>query len=414
MLKVLVISDIHAYSKKQPKGREPSYVNYVSPTTDPSKNPVQGLRHLIHIRQVAVPDLVLCGGDLGHQADPNAIEQVWTSLQSLKAEFQISELVSTTGNHDVDSRYKENKFDPRGFLKQLEPSFPFSRLDESGRSFLEYWANHFVIRSSDKYRLLIIDSTAFHGGGDTSTPEFVHGRISEYTIALIKERLNAELAQMASPPKINICLVHHHMQDDANEATADVSVMKGGQLLVKLLSNPRYGNWVIVHGHRHRSMLYWGGTDTSGPLILSAGAFGATREYDYDNPSPNQFHMLNFELAPPADLSPLLVGTMESWTWSPPIGWVQATSGAGLPGHAGFGFREQIPTLAAKVAALVDDIPQRWAHLTGRMPQLRYLIPADLQALLENLREFYGLHTELSINGLPFELARREGGHRGV
>ncbi len=65
--------------------------------------------------------------------------------------------------------------------------------------------------------------------------------------------------------------------------------------------------------------------------------------------------------------------------------------------------------LAVKVAELVSDVPQKWADLTARMPQLGYLIPNDLHALLDNLRDRHLLVAEVSASGVPLELARREG-----
>jgi hypothetical protein len=50
--------------------------------------------------------------------DEDPFGYAWQRLHDL-AEKSGAKLIATVGNHDVDSRYKSNAFDPRGYAPQV-------------------------------------------------------------------------------------------------------------------------------------------------------------------------------------------------------------------------------------------------------------------------------------------------------
>lgn len=410
MTSILVLSDLHAFSRlANERDPPPSYLDLRRGRPDPDRHPIDALRRLLEKSGAAPPEILLCGGDIGHQADPVAIRQVWSELHQLQQSANIPHLFATAGNHDLDSRYRENKFDPRGFLQQLQPSFPFPTLPERSY-YLEYWATNFSIVETDHIRLLIINSSAYHGNGPQEEPELRHGRISEYTLAAISERLIERTAEHRAGrkalPTIDICMFHHHLKPQSSEQFTDESSMRGADDLISILSRAEFGNWLLIHGHKHRPKLYWGGDNTSGPLVLSAASFAATRVADHDNQSPNQFHIIEFADPVQHGLGGLLVGEIHSWSWGTTLGWHKNMTTDGLPPRAGFGCRIQIPTLAAKLSGHISNLPVKWAVLTESFRELLYIIPSDLDALLNHLAVHHNINTEVSRTGDPIELAR--------
>src|SRR5207253_4694190 len=89
-------------------------------------------------------------------------------------------VVGTTGNHDVDSRLTHHKFDPLEVLKTLVPLYPFPDDTANG----QYWMRHFVAHENDLYRLIVLNSSAYHAG---NPQELERGRISSATIERIEQ-----------------------------------------------------------------------------------------------------------------------------------------------------------------------------------------------------------------------------------
>jgi Calcineurin-like phosphoesterase len=139
-LVVAVISDIHAYEGVAADDA-PSHCCVTE--NDPTKNSLVGLRDLIRDlkkKENLTADLLFSPGDLGEKAQPVAIQHVWRELHDLKTLLRAKELIVTTGNHDIDSRFAHNDHDAKGMLQSLEPRYPFA--DE--RLTDQYWARHFV------------------------------------------------------------------------------------------------------------------------------------------------------------------------------------------------------------------------------------------------------------------------------
>lgn len=397
-MRIAVLSDLHAFcsdARKASDGKSvlpPSLIDFSASTRKPNIDPLAGFIKLFESGEIDPPDLLIVGGDLGDKADTHAIQAVWGELSSLVDKLTVTNLVATCGNHDLDTRYKQNKFDPRGFLRTLKPGFPFPNTVEQRINLLEYWANNFSILEGKQYRILNINSCAFHGFGSEAEPELERGRVSEITLDSIEEQL--KIAVKVAPHKQNICLFHHHIRPVSTDTFDDTSTMKGSERLAEMLSKASLGEWLIIHGHRHRSNLFCAGGN-SAPIVLSCASFAATRTGDEHNPSPNQFYIVELEDAPLGEVA-RVAGTIRAWNWTPSIGWQSKTSiPGGLPVVSGFGYRGYIPDLAKNIAIAVKTSGKIvWSDLISNFPDLRRLMPSDNASLIETLESNGVIATE--------------------
>jgi predicted MPP superfamily phosphohydrolase len=235
-LKVFVISDLHAFDAKKGKYKTddtPSFLDISQPDIV-SRNPLLSLNKFVKENSLKA-DLMICCGDMGDKAYPAALKYAWTHINSLKDSLGVQRFVATVGNHDVDSRYVYNQFDAKGHVQSLDPAFPDP--DESHNN--RFWAQHFTIYEQADFRLVLLNSSAYHGYKD----EFKHGRIAETTLA----RLKTKLAETKEAP-INILVCHHHPRKHAEAGVDDYSAMENGQGLLDLLGSGDFGQWVPALG----------------------------------------------------------------------------------------------------------------------------------------------------------------------
>ena len=200
MKRFLLISDIHACDVDPGTSKAPSYVSTFRSSSSSRIDPVAELETLIQQEKLQ-PDCILCPGDITNKSLPDPFGYAWKRLCELAAKCE-SLLIATVGNHDVDSRYKSNAHDPRGFAMSLDPSIPTAQRIH----FLEYWAENFTSITLDGCNVVAVNTAAFHGGGKNAASEIQHGRISDATPA----RLRTKLASLTAAP-VNILLCHHHL-----------------------------------------------------------------------------------------------------------------------------------------------------------------------------------------------------------
>lgn len=387
-MRALVISDLHAVSRRPEKGAMPSLIEFSNTERTNKKDPLIGLKSLLAKEILPKPDLIICAGDIADKADSLAIKSAWAEINELAATCGVSDILATCGNHDLDSRHAGNSFDPKGFLRRLTPSFPIPKLLRSDLEQLRYWADNFSVIESASWRVLNINSCAYHGYGTDTEPELEHGRISDHTLDEIKEYIGgtADLHK-----KVNICLLHHHLKEVGSDGFKDKSKMKGAENLLAMLSESKYGEWFVIHGHRHRAGIYCAGGNTA-PIVLSCASFSATLAGDEQNPSPNQFYLIDFEAG--ANGRARVKGVVSSWNWTPGYGWLEASpKPGGLPSRAGFGYRGDIPDLADKVAAKVR-VSKRisWSDLREAHPDLKFLMPEDIDNFAQSISATSDIH----------------------
>lgn len=387
VLTVAVATDFHAYDELD-AGKRPSHLCVTSPESEPTQHPMSGLYYLINQESLKA-DILLLGGDFGHKARPAGIQYAWQKSQDLAKALDVSFTAATSGNHDLDSRYGYTKFDAKGVLQTLRPHFPLANEIQCDR----YWARHFVIVHNPPYRLVILNSSAFHG---TAPDEIAHGRISDHTL----EALQTDLDATTTEP-VNILLCHHHPQQHMELRLGDYDVMKNGQLLLDLLGSGKYGRWLIIHGHKHHPKLTYASGSASAPVVFSAGSLCAELYLELQTRARNQFYMLSLPYSKFSHFG--CVGIVNAWDWSTGIGWIRAGASSGLPWRSGFGCRTDATLLAAEIARHVGTF-MSWQDVLGTVPAVDFLLPQDERILSDALRDQHNLHIARNTDGVPVQI----------
>ena len=398
-MKILVLSDIHAFQgARQPI---PSLVNYSDADRSKTTDPMLGLREFLQENPVEIPDIMICAGDIADRADPLALKQAWQELDRIYQDFKIKTFVATCGNHDLDTRHQENKFDPKGYLRKLAPCFPMPTIARNDLVQLKYWSNNFSILEGAEWRILNINSCAYHGFGTSAEPELTQGRISDHTIDDIKSELRAVGVGLRN--KLNICLLHHHLKELHNDTYADKSRMKGSENLLSLLAQSEFGEWFVIHGHVHRGDLYSDGGN-SGPIILSCASFSVSLSDDPQNPSANQFYVIDFD-KPTNGARRRIRGKVRAWDWAASYGWQAATFRRGNIGPvSGFGFRGDIPEFSEKFIEYIRrEKKVTWSDAMSAFQELNHFLPGDLDSFFNEIEADGDI--KVSKNGqVPWEI----------
>lgn len=378
-LTVAVVSDLHAYSN--PIANAPSRLNIAAVEDQPNIHPLAGLSKLIADNDLKA-DLLLCAGDMGDKADPAATKYAWSKLQEIGRSMQTESIIATAGNHDMDSRHLHNHFDAKGCLQSLIPAFPgFASEALCDR----YWSRNFAILEGDSWRLLVLNSSAYHGAGKEPDKERVHGRVSEKTLSAIETQL-----EKSKPKVINLLLCHHHPIRNNGISDKDYSEMEGGDGLLEILGCGDFGQWVVIHGHKHHPrLLYSPGASTS-PIIFSAGSLCAHLYPELGTQARNQFYLLEFSINELTELGLDVAGNARAWDWIDAMGWQPATPQSGLPSNSGMGCRISSAKTFAK--DLHDHLATQgapyfnWPEVISLKPNLRYVLPNDLKQIVKELK----------------------------
>jgi predicted MPP superfamily phosphohydrolase len=392
-LKAFIISDLHAFdahAESYDPDKLPSYLDISQPDAY-ALNPLTKLQQFIRTRRI-VADILICCGDMGDKAHPTSIKYVWAQINELKNNLGAKHIIATVGNHDVDSRYKYNQFDAKGFIQSLEPPFP--DLDENHSN--RFWAQHFTIYNLEQMRIVLLNSSAYHGYND----EFEHGRISDATLTKLKEKL-----QTTPPAKVNVFVCHHHPRKHAECDVPGYSEMKNGQGLLDILGSGDYGEWIVVHGHIHFPALSYAAGGASAPVIFSSGSLAARLYSQYGTKVRNQCYEIEFPIERISQVG--LVGKFLAWDWSHSNGWTPASSNSGLPYKGGFGCRTKPLQLGALINKLLKQGKRlTWEEICKRIPGVGFLIPSDVNCLVKLIKNQHSINTFIDETGVPQELEK--------
>lgn len=400
-LRVAVLSDLHFGSTE--KGREHTYV-IVGNSAVPRQHPYQDLRKLI-LEEGLLADVVVCPGDITLQADCVGLEQAWLALNQLTEDLGAGHLLATTGNHDISSRISEKlELNPEIWerLKQLTPPYPYPQGTRTQR--LEYWAEHFFVAHVDGVRFFVLNSCNCHSRGER---EYLHGRVTDYTIALIEQA-----AQAPSDEVLNVLLCHHHpvKQAELSEFYPDYSEMIQGRKLLSALEASRKP-WLVIHGHKHSPKLeYAQGASGDAPIIFSAGSFSAVLSPAFFPSGRNQFYIVDFDLD--YIRANGVAGIVRAWDWVLGRGWFPAKLGdddaTRIPTGAGFGHRANANDARMIDRHFIGQARIDWVDVVGEFDFVKYLTPEDLRRLLDRLARDHELEANWSAGQVfPSELLRR-------
>ena len=399
VLRVAVISDLHAYDEATTKDAEaPSYLRMGAPEDQPTRHPIAGLNELIAREQLNV-DFLICCGDIGDKARPAATKYAWQQIDSLRRKLTAHTLIATPGNHDMDSRHLYNSFDAKGTLQALVPTFPLACIQDSDR----FWSRNFAVVERDAVRIVVLNSSAYHG---TATDELKHGRLAASTL----QSVTAALQQPGSY-KVNVLVCHHHPQRYGDIESEDYSEMQGGDALLAELGSGRSGRWLIIHGHKHHPRMCYGPGTASAPIIFSAGSLCGAIYRAVQGKARNQFYVIEVPWRRFDALELELAGRFWAWDWINGMGWQPAGPESGLPGRGGFGYRPELEYEAARIAGIVKKRRTyvHWSEVLRRRPQLEFIMPADLMGLRARLLNKHAVEAIADPDGTIRHLAVASG-----
>jgi len=393
------VSDLHAYDTLAADEAQPSHLCTTSPEDQPTQHPITGLLDLI-AKQPIIADALICCGDMGDKSRPAGIRYVWEKLQKLKEALGAKDLFATAGNHDIDSRYSYNDYDAKGILQALLPMYPLP--DENLTN--KYWSRNYVVLSRPDYRIVILNSSAYHG---TKDEEFKTGRVSLRTVESL--RMELEELEKDEPKLVNILLCHHHPHKYGDIDETDYSDMEGAPKLLEVLGSGNFGDWIAIHGHKHHPRLCYAAGLGNAPVIFSAGSLTAVLYPALQLAARNQFYVIEFPLQDIRNLNLGLVGTFESWDWTKGLGWRRAGPQSGLPAFGGFGNQNRglvVDAIEASVKARGENFVQ-WSEVATDVPGLKYLMPGDLEIVIAKLRSDRALNVLRDDFGQPAQIGKK-------
>jgi len=378
-IKIAVLSDVHVGNNDNN-----SYLTIGTHDT-PQENPFAALKLFIQKEKLEA-DILICCGDMADQANIAGQKFAWSNIKELSEVLKTKHLYGTVGNHDMDSR--GTSFDPKGSLQQLIPHFP----NEDELYCDRYWSRNFAFSEmGENVRLLNINSCAFHGYGNQNDQEYEHGRISQFTIDKIEIQLKKDLEDKKEY-NINIAFFHHHPLKSEHRDHSDYSEMDGGELLLRLLSKSEYGNWIIIHGHKHWPNIKIAQNNSSTPpVIFSAGSFSSKRLTGEQNSAQNQFYIVEVYTNPLIEYELSIAGIISAWYWAYGDGWNKSPFYHSVPYGCGF---TNSNTTAQVLANWIDKQYGEkelilWDHLVKAKPMLKFIFPKALQEICDILRTKY-------------------------
>lgn len=385
-VRIFVMSDLHAFDSMFSKKRKPSWFDIAKTDAD-GDNPIADLKTLIAEKGISADYLFFCG-DLADQAYPSATERAWREMHQINGLLGSKALIATAGNHDLDSRHIHNDHDAKGCLLGLKPSFPLT--DEHDCN--HYWTHHFVVVEpiDIPVRIITINSSAYHG----EKKEHERGRISKRTLDRFKAVLKGRTRKSA-----NIVMVHHHPQKLSELKRGDYDDMIGGYDFLQALDPIEYGPWLVLHGHKHFPKITYAQGGGTSPVIFSAGSCAAIPDPDVQDQVGVQVYLITLDLK--AGDNSNCYGKFETWDWAGARGWNLSQKRTGLPSSGGFGHRSDIGLLAAGIARKVTAVPQHWDDIVRHHPKVLYMIPSDLDSLIQCLRTKHKCRLELNGDGKP-------------
>jgi predicted phosphodiesterase len=396
------MSDLHAF-EGDASDKAPSKLAY-SGSGDDAQKLFDGVGEALKPVGVTAVDYVLCPGDITNRADSGALARAWKSLDALAQQLGAT-LVASAGNHDYASHKPDGskvpageapeEIDPKDALLQLDPPFPTGT--DAGRQC--YFAYSHAIVDSGPLFIVTLNTCTYHGLSHENAPEYEHGRVTPHTIKM----LQTALAAYEGDPRPRLLLTHHHPIQLPNVDLRERSQIKDSTLLLSALEAD--GNWIIVHGHKHRPWIQYSHGGGGAPTIVSAGSFAANLGGGtFGSLLRNQFYLLELWRADQHGLPDLEVGgVVRAWTHDPladPV-WYPAGLNQGFSARSGFGWRVSPSYLAPKMLNWIQGATGTLdqSSLVAWEPRIEYVLPSDLERTFKLVEKQGNLRIKRSSTG---------------
>lgn len=393
MVRLVVLSDLHAHQQEIDAASAPSSLSMRPQHQDKAVNPVIAFPDVLADYDFS-PQLIICPGDLGDKNDSIAQQYAWKRLDEVKRKTRANRLIGVVGNHDLDSR-RENAFQlPNSNLKALEPTFPLSNKGKSDK----YWSDGFVFYQFENACILLVNSCEFHGvSTKAGKEEHLNGKISKDSIEAIRKQIRTHCRD------VNILIVHHHIRQHPWLPNEN-SHIENGPTLLNVLETSGH-QWLVIHGHAHLPHISYASTAALSPVIFSAGSVAATL-WNVPNRVPrNQAYAIEVVGAAGNGIR----GQITAWDWAPYVGWSPAAVSSGLPHESGFGLR---PDASAILSQMEEAFSRRgfnylnWNEVQEQIDSLSYLIPEDRDAAFKALQA-RGITVHFDSGGNPTIFSRK-------
>lgn len=409
-LKVAVVSDLHFVDSTQVKdGSRQSWLSFTK------ENGLQGafwqnLLDKIKADEITA-DILVCPGDITTYAETTALKFAWEKINELAKALNCSLLATATGNHDVNSRGLELNNVVRDLdkdhsliehLKQLSPVYPLVNINqpenlEDHMNRVHYFGSDFLFLQKDKYNLVILNSCANH----TSDPAaHEKGFVSKSTHQWLEESLKRNFDRKNK--KLGILVCHHHPIQHADHGIGTYDFMNGGTELLEMLN--KYGNWVVIHGHKHHAKLSYHSDGSKKTVVFAAGTLSCHKE-TLGGDFTNQFYIMNVDTSKTKGTPQ---GTFEVYTWQGSHWALSKRRADGVFSGVGFGDVGCLEELAEEISKNVAPVKGTdWAQIIQSFPQIKCCVPKDLEHLENNLQEF-GVDILIDSDGAIEKLEKSE------
>jgi predicted MPP superfamily phosphohydrolase len=374
MLRALIISDIHALSRDLHKvsaynGRTGSKL-FVEDRT-PDKNCLLAISEAVSGFRTKI-DVLLCLGDLAHQAKRSVTMAVWNDIQRVANALSIPVILAVTGNHDIASRPEDFQDEaPSQFLFQLDPQFPSQKPKVAS----DYRRDSYAVTKIGDACFVLVNTCSLHGYGASNAAEvFNRGHLSEANIATMCKSIASSKAQYY------LVLMHHHPRRVDEIADHDYDQLATGEVLIAALARLDIPG-MIVHGHKHFVALRQSGISSAAPWLLSASSLAANAYEDMARYFSNQFHLLEIERPTNEEF---IRGRVLSWEWATNQ-WVKSDNE--VMRHAvGFGSQKSVAEIAHALSTFVTAGFVSFDDALRAAPDLPYLTAVGVRDLKDQLR----------------------------
>lgn len=372
-LHIAVVSDLHCCASQE--NQQPSFLIAGSKRTPVNQHLVQSL--LAHIqRHSLTADVVICPGDLAHQVCPKGIIQSWDHLGEIQRELQSPLLLTTIGNHDVDSR-KRNGPDPFDLPKTMHPFFP--RPEPCDRDM--FWNRGFYHATIPGKASFIVLNTVI-GHQDYASAE--RGTFGANNIEGLADFLKTTYPSGRNgSPSLRVAVMHHHPIVHSTAHYGSSETLEFGDQILDVLGN--YGFSFVVHGHRHEPRISRHKSQGQEQLIFASGAFSAQLG-TLASRTKNLFHLVDIGAD---EITRAICGRIRTWEFTVGCGWEEAAEkSARIPYESAITCPQTLVDVE-EIIRLCDQAPGgvlRTPEMQMLCPQLLLLLPSELNGYKDSLR----------------------------
>jgi len=373
-LRLAIISDMHCHADNNNNPRE-SFLLAGARRLPVGKHPVQSLISLIK-EQKLTADVLVCPGDLTNKICQAGMVQAWDHLREIKQQLNSHLLLTTIGNHDVDSR-KDHGQDPFEIPKNLHVDFPLP----DGPSKDSFWSRGFCFVYDEKLKIdfVILNTVvAHHDEKSAARGTFEHSHLDAMNNIL--QQREKDLYKVREV-KYRVAIMHHHPTLHSRIDYSSSDVLQIGDQILRLLA--KYGFQLILHGHRHDPRITRMVTDGTDQLVFAAGAFSAYLK-ELASVTRNLFHLVTVS----NNQAGTLKGTVSNWEFNFGCGWTPSTfQSAALPYYVGFSLPRMLPDLngLCKSCDSATGGQLRNNEVIQACPELENQLPEELTIIQNKL-----------------------------